>query len=482
MIGVLISFERLDADAIDVFGGLNGYFQMWGLYRFGMVLLVVAPLFIGLATVIVPMQVGSSNIAFPRAALAAAWGYVFGAIVTVVSVLAGGGWGALDGVTGDEADAIELTLLGTGIVIVSILLASVCLATTVISLRTPGMGLAKVPLFAWSMLVAGSVWVLTLPVAIANIAILYIDLSGGAGSVGAPNPSFDVYAQRRILDQPAVCGRVPVLGIAGSIIPVVAKGRQVSHEAMMILIGLAACSPSAAGPSRSSATSATRWCTSPSVLPPSFPARLARRQRRHARRRRAPLGIPPAHMIGALGSMLLFLAATAAGALRVIDPLDQSAPPPAGVLASLRSPPFSGARRLVVLGTETDGRLFSRIQGLGAMTFLLLGGVLLGATDVIAGFVDTPDVLLASDDSLGDAMIVLSMIGSSSCCSASSAHSGRSPWPASSRARPTTTHGADTPSSGPPPRHPPATSPSRPPGSARKHRCSTRRPATRRKS
>ena len=36
------------------------------------------------------------------------------------------------------------------------------------------------------------------------------------------------------------------------------------------------------------------------------------------------------------------------------------------------------------------------------MTFLLLGGVLLGATDVIAGFVDTPDVLLASaDDSLG---------------------------------------------------------------------------------
>ena len=127
----------------------------------------------------------------------------------------------------------------------------------------------------------------------------------------------------------------------------------------------------------------------------------------------APVGIPPAHMIGALGSMLLFLAATAAGALRVIDPLDLiGTTADTGVLNLVAVAAILGA-----LGgwwfwaPKTDGRLFSGIQGLGAMTFLLLGGVLLGATDVIAGFVDTPDVLLASaDDSLGDAMIVLSML------------------------------------------------------------------------
>ena len=113
--------------------------------------------------------------------------------------------------------------------------------------------------------------------------------------------------------------------------------------------------------------------------------------------------------------MLLFLAATAAGALRVIDPLDLiGTTADTGVLNLVAVAAILGA-----LGgwwfwaPKTDGRLFSGIQGLGAMTFLLLGGVLLGATDVIAGFVDTPDVLLASaDDSLGDAMIVLSMIGS----------------------------------------------------------------------
>ncbi len=72
MIGVLISFERLDADAIDVFGGVNSYFQMWSLYRFGIVLMVAIPLFVGLATVITPMQVGSTNIALSPSALGGA--------------------------------------------------------------------------------------------------------------------------------------------------------------------------------------------------------------------------------------------------------------------------------------------------------------------------------------------------------------------------------------------------------------------------
>ena len=108
---------------------------------------------------------------------------------------------------------------------------------------------------------------------------------------------------------------VPVLGVAGWIIPVVAKGRQVSHEAMMILMASPACSPSAAGPSRSSATSATRWCTSPRCCRPVLLASLGGNGATLIAGE-APVGIPPAHMIGALGSTLLFLAATAAGALR----------------------------------------------------------------------------------------------------------------------------------------------------------------------
>ncbi|MEO0492409.1 MAG: cbb3-type cytochrome c oxidase subunit I [Actinomycetota bacterium] len=419
VIGVLISFERVDADAIDVFGGVNGYFQMWSLYRFGIIVMVAIPLFVGLATVIVPMQVGSTNIAFPRAALAAAWGYVLGSLITIISVFSGGGWGALDGVSGDEADAIRLTLLGTGMVMVSIILGTVSIATTVVSLRTSGMGLMKVPLFAWSMLVAGSVWVLTLPVAIANIVILYVDLTGGAGLfVGSPNPDLGVYAQLAwILDQPAVyAAAVPVLGVAGSIIPVVAKGRQVSHAAMMVFIGLAGLlavggwSQPFFGDERDTLVYIAFGVTA--VVP--VLASLAGNGATLATGE-APVGIPPAHMIGALGSILLLLAATGAGALRVIDPLDLiGTTADTGVLNLVAVAAILGAiGGWWFWAPKTDGRLFSGVQGLGAMTLLLLGGVLLGGADVIAGFVETPDVLLDSaDDSLGDAMIVISMIGS----------------------------------------------------------------------
>ncbi len=227
-----------------------------------------------------------------------------------------------------------------------------------------------------------------------------------------------MYAQLAwILDQPAVyAAAVPVLGIAGSIIPVVAKGRQVSHEAMMILIGLAGLlaiggwSQPFFGDERDTLVYIAFGVAALVPVLASLGGNGATLIAGEA-----PVGIPPAHMIGALGSMLLFLAATAAGALRVIDPLDLiGTTADTGVLNLVAVAAILGA-----LGgwwfwaPKTDGRLFSGIQGLGAMTLLLLGGVLLGATDVIAGFVDTPDVLLASaDDSLGDAMIVLSMVGS----------------------------------------------------------------------
>ncbi|MSX96296.1 MAG: hypothetical protein F2739_07110, partial [Actinobacteria bacterium] len=39
----------------------------------GLILLVIVPLFLGLGTYIVPLQVGASTVAFPRAAAAAMW-------------------------------------------------------------------------------------------------------------------------------------------------------------------------------------------------------------------------------------------------------------------------------------------------------------------------------------------------------------------------------------------------------------------------
>ncbi len=419
-IGAAVAFEQTDTTDVDIFGGLNGYFQMWGLYRFGMVLMVAAPLFVGLATVVVPMQVGSTNIAFPRAALAAAWGYVLGSIITIVSVIAGGGWGALDGVSGEEADAIELTLLGTGLLIVSLMLASICIVTTVISLRTPGMGLAKVPLFAWSMLVTGTVWLLTLPIALANLIVIVVDLRGGPLLFGNPEPTGSsatlIYDQLAwILEQPQVYAvAIPVLGVIGSIIPVVAKGRHASHAGAMVLIGLAGLlavggwSQPHFGDQRDEFLFIAFGLVF--IVPVLATLALSGLTLLQGE---APVGIPPAHLLGALGSGLLLLLAAAAGALRVIDPLELIGTTADTAVFSLTvfAAIVGGVAGLWFWAPKIGGRQLSSPLGSLAITALLGGGVLIGVAGIVAGFDDTPDNLLGDFDSLTETMTIVAAAG-----------------------------------------------------------------------
>jgi len=417
-LGVAVSAERLDPDNVGIFGGVNAYFQMWGLYRFGMVLLVAIPLLLGLAIAVVPGQVGSREIAFPRAALAAAWGYVLGAGIVVAAVLAGGGWGAIDGVTTGEADAMALTLTGTGLVMLSIIIGSICVLTTVISLRTPGMNLMRVPLFAWSMLVAATVWVLTLPVAIANIVVIYVDLRGGPLVFGEPEGSTMIYDQLAwLFEQPQIYSiAIPALGVFGSVVPVVAKGRQVSHPAMMALLGLAGVlsvggwsQPILDGDHRDLLVYVAFGLAA--VLPA-----LAYLGGNAATLKagEAPVGVPPMHLVGALGAGLLFLAATAAGAARVVDPFDLiGTTADTGVMnLALAAALLGGVTGLFFWSPVVWGRLLPS----GSMTLVALlllgGGLLVGLSDVVAGFADAPDVMLAEEGGqLIDVMVLVSLAG-----------------------------------------------------------------------
>lgn len=410
-LGVALAIENT-GDGADVFAGDNSIFQMLGLYRFGLVLLVAMPLVIGLATIVVPMQVGSTNIAFPRAAAAAAWGYVVGGAITVVSVLAGGGWGAVDGVTGDEADAIELTLLGTGMVAASILLGSICLATTVVSLRTPGMGLLKAPLFAWSVLVSASVWILTLPVLIANLVIIVVDLRGGPQVFGNPQGNDErtvmIYDQLSwLFEQPAIYSLgIVVLGIVGSIVPVVAGARQVSHAAMMGLIGFAGVlaiggwSQPHFSDQRDELVYVAFGLIAIVPVVASFGGNAATLLKGGV-----PAGVPPAQLLGALGSGLLLLLATVAGALRVIDPLELIGTAADGAVAHLTifATITAVAAGLWFWAPKIGGHLLSNVMGQGVMLDFLGAGLLLGLSGVIIGF--------DFDSGLNDAMDVVAVVG-----------------------------------------------------------------------
>lgn len=401
VLGVLVALESVDAADVTIFGGVNAYFRMWSLHRVALALFVVAPLFVGLATVVVPLQVGAPNIAFPRAAVAAWWSWLLGTGITVAAVFAGGGWGALDGVTGDERDAIALTLAGTGLVAVALLLGILCVAATVIALRAPGLTLARVPAFSWSILVTASVWLLTLPVVVADLALAYVDLRGRA-PIAFGIPDDRIWGEISwFLGQPQVYAfAIPVLGILAEVVPVAFGVRPRRHGLTLGLIaafGVLAVGAWAQPAFVDLEGDVVFTAFGVAAVVPVLAAlggavvTLAGVGPRLKR-------LPRSWLIGGLVAGDLLLAATAAGLLRVIEPLGLGGTAAEGGIGAgvLLTALVAGAAALWYWAPKITGRLLADGAGRLAVLVLALGALLVAVPGVVNGFLDAPDLLLSA--------------------------------------------------------------------------------------
>lgn len=223
-------------DVADVAGGTFGdrqLAQMLTLHQLSGLFLVVLPFLLGLALAVVPLQVGASTVAFPRAAAAAYWTYLTSGALVLAAYIADGG------PFGGEVDAVDLFVAAFVSLVVSLSVVTVSVMTTVLTLRAPGMTLRRTPLFSWSMVVAGTVWLLTLPVLAALLVLFYVDFTYGGGELFG-NGAADLYDQMRwVFWQPALYAvAIPALGIIGDIVPVFAQRRHYRHSVAMVFIGL----------------------------------------------------------------------------------------------------------------------------------------------------------------------------------------------------------------------------------------------------
>lgn len=224
-----VAAERIDGTSFDVFGA--DWVAQAESFRFiGAIFLLALPLTIGIATVVVPLQVGAPTIAFPRAAAGAAWTYLLGGGLLLGAYAIDGGPG------GTDADGLELFVAAFGLVLLAQLVAWICLMTTVLGLRAPRLHLTRVPLFSWSVLVAGGVWLLTLPVLAALAVLSFLDVRYGGFLDGSDGGLYGRIAWA--FDTPTVYAlAIPALGIVGSIVPVFAQTRHHLHRVALGLIG-----------------------------------------------------------------------------------------------------------------------------------------------------------------------------------------------------------------------------------------------------
>jgi len=237
IVGMLIGIEQADIDGgFGVFGQANELFQVFGLYRTTLILCGLVPFFLGLATAVIPNQIRASSVAFPRAAAAAFWTWLVGAIAHIAATFSYGGLGSFQA-DAARGQSVELTVLSLGMIALGLLAGAGVIFTTLVTQRPSGMDLLQVPAFSWSMLVACGVWLFSIPVLLANLVISWVDLRGAdAMRFGAGDAPFEQVAWA--FDAPQVFAwTIPLLGIAAEVLTTARGRRPKMFEPMAFIVG-----------------------------------------------------------------------------------------------------------------------------------------------------------------------------------------------------------------------------------------------------
>jgi heme/copper-type cytochrome/quinol oxidase subunit 1 len=217
------------------------------------VVLFAIPLAFGLIAYVVPLQIGSRGVAFPRLNLLSFWLYLVGAATIYGSLLyrpSEAGFAALPPLSENvflNTRGVDTWVVGTALAVLGFVCFSVNLVVTLHNMRAPGMAWRRVPLFTWAAGISGYLMLVIGPVMLAALTMLFIDRHYGgvffnAGEGGAPL----LYEHLAWFFFTGVYMLVLVFaaGVISDVLPTFARKPLFSHRAAMIsMLAIAVLGP-----------------------------------------------------------------------------------------------------------------------------------------------------------------------------------------------------------------------------------------------
>ncbi len=174
--------------ALAVGPGNEGYLppdhfdQIFSAHGVIMIFFVAMPMVVGLMNVVVPLQIGARDVAFPYLNNASFWLTASGVVITMLSLFIGNysraGWLAmppLSGIRQSPDVGVDYYIWGLQIAGVGTLLSGINFIVTIIKMRAPGMTMMKMPVFTWTALCTNVLIVAAFPVLTAVLALLALD-------------------------------------------------------------------------------------------------------------------------------------------------------------------------------------------------------------------------------------------------------------------------------------------------------------------
>ncbi|AZO53478.1 cytochrome c oxidase subunit I [Mesorhizobium sp. M8A.F.Ca.ET.057.01.1.1] len=181
--GVLSLLIRLQLAQPEArFIGPDRYNQIFTMHGTNMMFLFAVPVMQAMAIYLVPLMVGTRNIAFPRLNAFSYWVYLAGGLLLWIAFAVDTGpdvgWFAYVPLAGPEYGAGKRADIWAQMITfteVSALAVAVEIVVTVFKQRAPGMSLDRIPLFVWSMLVTSFLVIIAMPAIMVASTSLILD-------------------------------------------------------------------------------------------------------------------------------------------------------------------------------------------------------------------------------------------------------------------------------------------------------------------
>ncbi|MBB6582234.1 cytochrome o ubiquinol oxidase subunit I [Ralstonia solanacearum] len=158
------------------------YDQIFTAHGVIMIFFVATPLVLGLMNVIVPLQIGARDVAFPFVNSLSFWLSAMGAVLVMLSMFVGDfaatGWVAyppLSELGYSPTPGVDYYIWSLQISGLGTTLTGINFIVTILRMRAPGMDLMKMPVFTWTALITNILIVAIFPVLTATLALLTAD-------------------------------------------------------------------------------------------------------------------------------------------------------------------------------------------------------------------------------------------------------------------------------------------------------------------
>lgn len=163
----------------------DAYNQAFTMHGTTMVFLVVMPASAAFGNYMLPILIGARDVAFPRLNALSYWIFIAGGIFLSSSFFLGGspdgGWFGYAPLSGQDTAAVRMDFWALGLLVLGVasLLGAINFITTIFTMRAPGMGFFRMPVFVWMQLVVAFLLLFSLPIITIGLFQLIFDRNFG---------------------------------------------------------------------------------------------------------------------------------------------------------------------------------------------------------------------------------------------------------------------------------------------------------------